>query len=282
MRDCLIIDPEDHLHEAIAPSLQRLALSVARTSRLPAVLAGPGVDLVLARVRHADREQLQVCEAARQAWNARVVVFMDKPEAVDQVLALTWGADAVVDPRHISERELEARLRALLRRKPTHGNQRQWELDESAQRLQHGPLSVPLSRSESLVLQALMAQPGAVMSRAELMARSKLGQQGCHLNVVDLAVSRLRRKLHEAGVTRVPLLTERGRGYRWAAPLSSAETMASEYGLATCSTKRVKSRCADASARSEMVRSTTKGSSNASQTWATAAPSISTASTSGR
>ena len=80
----------------------------------------------------------------------------------------------------------------------------------------------------------MMARPGVVMSRAELMANSKLGQQGCHLNVVDLAVSRLRRKLHEAGVTRVPLLTERGRGYRWGltasgqAAFKSAETMASE------------------------------------------------------
>ena len=46
---------------------------------------------------HADREQLRVCEAARQAWNARVVVFMDRPEPVDQVLALTWGADAIYD-----------------------------------------------------------------------------------------------------------------------------------------------------------------------------------------
>lgn len=234
MSDCLIIDPEDRLHDAIAPSLQRLSLSVARSSRMPTLLAGTGVDLVLTRVRHADQAQLQLCEAARQAWNARVVVFMEQPEPVDQVLALTWGADAVVDPGHISERELEARLRALLRRKPAHGHPHPWALDESAQRLQHGPLSVPLSRSESLVLQALMARPGAVMSRAELMANSKLGQQGCHLNVVDLAVSRLRRKLHEAGVTRVPLLTERGRGYRWGltasgqAAFKSAETMASE------------------------------------------------------
>lgn len=218
MSACLIIDPDDRLHDTLAPSLQRLALSVARSTRAPTVLSGPGVDLVLARVRHADREQLRVCEAARQAWNARVVVFMDRPEPVDQVLALTWGADAVVDPRHISARELEARLRSLLRRRGAQAVSIEWELDEAAQRLQHGELSVPLSRSEAQVLQALMAQPGMVMSRAELMARSKLGQQGCHLNVVDLAVSRLRRKLQDAGVARMPLLTERGRGYRWAVP----------------------------------------------------------------
>lgn len=221
MSDCLIIDPEDRLHDAIGPSLQRLSLSVARSSRMPTVLAGPGVDLVLTRVRHADREQLQVCEAARLAWGARVVVFMDRPDPVDHVLALTWGADAVVDPRHISERELEARLRSLLRRRPTHAANLTWELDEATQRLQHGALSVPLSRSEAEVLRALMAQPGAVMSRAQLMSRSRLSQQGCHLNVVDLAVSRVRRKLQDAGVARVPLVTERGRGYRWGLPASS-------------------------------------------------------------
>lgn len=222
MSACLIIDPDDRLHDTLAPSLQRLALSVARSTRPPTVLSGPGVDLVLARVRHADREQLKLCEAARQAWNARVVVFMDRPEPVDQVLALTWGADAVVDPRHISERELEARLRSLLRRRAAQAVQVSWGLDEAGQRLQQGAVSVPLSRSETLVLQALMAQPGEVMSRAELMARTPLGQQGCHLNVVDLAVSRLRRKLQDAGVPQVPLLTERGRGYRWVGSIRQA------------------------------------------------------------
>lgn len=163
MSACLIIDPEDRLHDTLASSLQRLALSVARSTRAPTVLSGPGVDLVLTRVRHADREQLKVCEAARQAWNARVVVFMDRPEPVDQVLALTWGADAVVDPRHISERELEARLRSLLRRRPGRAADHAWELDDTAQRLQHGPLSVPLSRSEAQVLQALMADRKSVV-----------------------------------------------------------------------------------------------------------------------
>lgn len=224
MSACLIIDPEDRLHDTLAPCLQRLALSVARSTRAPTVLSGPGVDLVLARVRHADREQLRVCEAARQAWNARVVVFMDRPEAVDQVLALTWGADAVLDPRHISARELEARLRALLRRRGAPANDVGWEVDETTQRLHHGALSVALSRSETQVLQVLMAHPGVVMSRAELMSRSHLGQQGCHLNVVDLAVSRLRRKLQDAGVSRVPLLTERGLGYRWAPPASTGRS----------------------------------------------------------
>lgn len=218
MSACLIIDPEDRLHDTLTPSLQRLALSVARSTRAPTVLSGPGVDLVLARVRHADRDQLKVCEAARQAWNARVVVFMDHPEPVDQVLALTWGADAVVDPRHISSRELEARLRSLLRRRGAAAQHTGWELDQTSQHLHHGTLSIALSRSETQVLQVLMAHPGVVMSRAELMSRSHLGQQGCHLNVVDLAVSRLRRKLHDAGVSCVPLLTERGHGYRWAAP----------------------------------------------------------------
>jgi len=55
------------------------------------------------------------------------------------------------------------------------------------------------------------------------MGRGKLGQKGCDLNVVDLAVSRRGGKLQEAGVSRVPLLTERGRGYRWGCPPASRQ-----------------------------------------------------------
>lgn len=219
MSACLIIDPDDRLHDALAPSLQRLALSVARSRRAPTVLPGPGVDLVLARVRHADRDQLQVCEAARRAWDARVVVFMERPDPVDRVLALTWGADAVLDSNAISERELEARLRSLLRRRASGQHApNNWSLDAESGELAHGSRSIRLARSEAKVLSALMQHTGEVLSRAAILTVSGLQQQGCHLNIVDLSISRLRRKLEEAHMSTSPLQTERGRGYRWVAP----------------------------------------------------------------
>jgi len=219
MSACLIIDPDDRLHETLAPSLKRLSLSVARSTRASTILPGPGVDLVLTRVRHAEREQLQVCESARRAWDARVVVFMDRPDPVDRVLALTWGADAVLDRSAISERELEARLRALLRRRgPGQHTQADWHLDADAFELRQGGHSIRLARSEAKVLSALMQHAGEVLSRAAILSVSGLQQQGCHLNIVDLSISRLRRKLEEARMSTSALHTERGRGYRWAAP----------------------------------------------------------------
>lgn len=219
MSACLIIDPDDQLHDKLLPSLRRLALSVARTTRTTTVLPGPGVDLVLTRVRHADRDQLQVCESARRAWDARVVVFMDQPDPVDRVLALTWGADAVIDMGTISERELEARLRALLRRRMTgHNGQTDWSLDAEACELRQGSHCVRLARSEAKVLDALMQHGGEVLSRAAILSLSGLNMQGCNLNLVDLCVSRLRRKLEDARMSTAALQTERGRGYRWAAP----------------------------------------------------------------
>lgn len=215
-RACLIIDPDDRLHDTLAPSLQRLALSIARSTRAPTVLPGTGVDLVLTRVRHADREQLQVCDTARRAWDARVVVFMERPDPVDRVLALTWGADAVLDSNAISARELEARLRALMRRRaPLPHGHLAWSIDTESGHLHQGGRHVHLSRSETRVLAALMQHRGQALSRAAILAVSGLSQQGCHLNVVDLAISRLRRKLLNAQMNAAALLTERGRGYRW-------------------------------------------------------------------
>jgi DNA-binding response OmpR family regulator len=73
-----------------------------------------------------------------------------------------------------------------------------------------------LSASERMVLRVLLDQPGRVMSRAELMARTGLGAAGRHLNVVDLSVSRLRAKLEGCGVQGQGIRTLRGQGYVWA------------------------------------------------------------------
>jgi two-component system OmpR family response regulator len=73
-----------------------------------------------------------------------------------------------------------------------------------------------LSASERLVLRALLDQPGRVMSRGELMARTGLSAAGRHLNVVDLSVSRLRAKLQGSGIQGQGIRTLRGQGYVWA------------------------------------------------------------------
>lgn len=236
MLRCLILDPAPVLGHCLGDPLRALGLDVRIAPRLEVPDGEAGYHLVLAVVRQAVRDELQVCEAVRRTWDAMVIVLLDQRSAVNRVLALEFGADAVVEPPY-EDRELAARAAALLRRRhpqawprlaarPRHG---QWQFDRLQRRiLLPGQADVRLSDTEALVMDALVRHPARVMSRAELLACTGLARQGRNLNVIDLAVSRVRGKLERAGADAGPLRTVRGLGYAFEPPWGSIMDSAGE------------------------------------------------------
>ncbi|TAK77021.1 MAG: response regulator transcription factor [Aquabacterium sp.] len=226
MLRCLILDPAPVLGRCLGKPLQGLGLDVCVAPMLHDADDSARYDLVIAVVHQAVREELLVCEAVRRAWDAMVVVLLDQRSAVNRVLALEFGADAVVEPPY-EERELAARVRSLLRRRhpralpatPQPGRPGHWEFDRRQRAIvlpDHA--AVRLSDTEALVMDALASRAGHVLSRAELLACTGLARQGRQLNVVDLAISRLRGKLERAGADARPLRTVRGLGYAFEPP----------------------------------------------------------------
>jgi len=145
-----------------------------------------------------------------------VLMLMDSADRFDKVLALELGADAVM-LAPFDDDEVVARAQALARRlgadpaMPAEASLLRAWLRSAVDAGVWG-----LSASERLVLRALLDQPGRVMSRGELMARTGLSAAGRHLNVVDLSVSRLRAKLQGSGIQGQGIRTLRGQGYVWA------------------------------------------------------------------
>lgn len=88
-------------------------------------------------------------------------------------------------------------------------------IDAHLRRLRVGDgSSTPLSRIEASLLDALLRQPGRVLSRGELAVILALSLHRHHLNIIDLTVSRLRWKLLRAGADAQLIETVRGAGYR--------------------------------------------------------------------
>jgi len=149
----------------------------------------------------------------RERRDLPVLVITAKAEIDDKVSLLDLGADDyMVKP--FDMRELEARLRALVRRPSGHFTSAlhlgRLMLDPDGRTVSLDDRNIDLGRREFGLLEALIAQAGRVVTRERLMSRLSDLEDGGSENALDLLVSRLRRKIAGAGVE---VVTVRGVGY---------------------------------------------------------------------
>ena len=148
------------------------------------------------------------------------VIFLTAHGAeAERVLGLEMGADDYVT-KPFSPRELAARVRAVLRRVARHapsngqgGATGAFEHDAEGHRVRYLGHALDLTRYEYGLLAALLARPGAVLSRAQLMDRVWEGAPETSDRTVDTHVKTLRAKLRDVAPGRDPIRTHRGLGY---------------------------------------------------------------------
>jgi len=142
-----------------------------------------------------------------------VLMLTARGEVTDRVHGLNLGADDyLAKPFELSE--LEARVKALLRRSVAAGERQQrcgslvYDLDARRFSLQEQPLS--LTSREQAVLEALITRPGRVMSKDQLAAQVFGLDEDASADAIEIYIHRLRKKL-EGSVVRI--VTFRGLGY---------------------------------------------------------------------
>ena len=178
-----------------------------------AALAEDVYDLLLLDLGLPGREGLAVLKALRGRGSTLPVVILTARDAVDdRVAGLDAGADDyVVKPFDL--KELEARLRAVLRRRAgsassviEHGR---LSLDLASHELRRDGVPVPVSPREFALLHALLERPGRILSRGQLEERLYGWGEEVGSNVVEVHIHSLRRKLVADLIRNV-----RGVGYR--------------------------------------------------------------------
>jgi two-component system response regulator QseB len=145
------------------------------------------------------RGGLEVLGAMRRRGDARPVLILTARDALaDRVAGLDAGADDyMVKPFELGE--LAARLRALQRRSAgraapvlEHGEIR---LDPASHEVRRNGERVELSAREFALLEALLARPGAILSRAQLEEKLYGWKDSVESNAVEVHIHALRRKL---------------------------------------------------------------------------------------
>ncbi len=161
---------------------------------------------------------LAVVEAMRRAGRLTPVLFLSaKGEVADRVAGLEAGADDyLVKPFAFSE--LRARVDALLRRRTGQAAEvtvlkaADLEMDLLARRVSRAGRTIDLQPREFKLLEALLRNAGRVVTRTMLLEQVWDYHFDPQTNVIDVHVSRLRRKVDQGFET--PLIhTARGAGY---------------------------------------------------------------------
>jgi DNA-binding response OmpR family regulator len=198
-----------------ALSLAGYATSAVSTGR-DALSAEPA-DVVVLDLGLPDMDGVEVCRQLRARSGAAIIVVTARDEEQDRVLALDRGADDyIVKP--FGRAELLARIRAVLRRMRApesellrHGD---LELDIRTCKVTLANREIEVTRKEFDILACLMADPGRVMSREQILEQAWDAHWYGPMKVLDVHVASLRRKLGVPGL----IETVYGRGFRLADP----------------------------------------------------------------
>jgi DNA-binding response OmpR family regulator len=173
-------------------------------------------DLVLLDLGLPDGNGLELLRDIRKTYkDLPVLVITARGSIEDRIEGLDAGADDyLVKPFH--HREFLARCRAMLRRSPTSLQPvlecGQLRYDPAMAELSCGGVVVPLPPRERALAELLMRDAGRVVQKRKLeLALSEFGEE-MTANALELAVSRLRKKLLPLE-TGADLVTVRGVGY---------------------------------------------------------------------
>jgi DNA-binding response OmpR family regulator len=150
-----------------------------------------------------------------------VVILTAKIDENDKVLGLELGADDYVT-KPFSPRELTARVRAVLRRAEKQATVLEIlrfgaiELDWAGRTTTVDGQAVVLTPSEFLLLATLMAVPGRVFSRLELLERLQGTAYEGYERTIDVHIRNLRSKIEPDAANPIYIETVYGAGYRFA------------------------------------------------------------------
>lgn len=228
----LIVDDDASIRDAIAEFLASRGYAVRSADCAQACrreLQSARVDLIVLDVMMPGEDGLSLCRDL--APKGTPILMLSALDALtDRIVGLEVGAwDYLTKPFEPSE--LLARVRALLRRpgaarmEVSDGNAvtfAGWRLD-AEQRYLRDPQGKPvlLTEGEHALLATFVERPGRILSRDVLLDLARGEDAEPYDRAIDIAVSRLRRKLAEADPE--PLIeTVRGVGYRFLPKVTAA------------------------------------------------------------
>ncbi|NWG31175.1 MAG: response regulator [Rhodocyclaceae bacterium] len=217
----LVVDDDEGLRDLLVRYLNDngyAATGVGDGMAMRSHLLTHPVDLILLDVMLPGEDGLSLARGLSGAGAPAIIMLSARGEEVDRIVGLEVGADDYL-PKPFSHRELLARIAAVLRRRQPvveTGRIRRFGpfvVDVEARRLTRNGEEIGLSGAEYALLRVLLDHPDRVLSRDALVELLKGYERAPFDRMVDVRVTRLRRKIEQDPAHPVYLRTVWGEGY---------------------------------------------------------------------
>jgi two-component system, OmpR family, response regulator len=230
----LVIDDDPQIRALLEEYLAENGLRVSTAStgeEMSKILGDEAIDLVVLDLRLAGEDGMAIVRSLREQSSIPIVMLTGVRDEADRVMGLELGADDYLT-KPFSPRELLARIRTVLRRAksaaPAAGRERQirayrfaeFELNLRTRRLKRSNGGhIVLTNGEFNLLAALLAAPERILTRDQLLEASRVYDNEVYDRAIDIQVLRLRRKIERDASQPQFIVTERGAGYIFCAPV---------------------------------------------------------------
>ncbi|MEO9826341.1 MAG: response regulator [Paracoccaceae bacterium] len=224
----LICDDEPDLREMLQEYLEKRAFRVtlaADANEMRTALAAHGPDLILLDINMPGEDGLSALRTLRTENSVPVVMLTAAGETVDKIVGLEMGADDYLG-KPVDLRELEARIKAVLRRRaepvPQSSNgasgqkiaMGDFSLDlDAAQMTNAEGEAVELTAMEFRLLKLFAENRGRVLNRDQILEQAHDRSWDPFDRSIDIRISRLRRKIERNPGKPSLIRTVRGIGY---------------------------------------------------------------------
>ncbi|SBS32891.1 Transcriptional regulatory protein YycF [Marinomonas spartinae] len=227
MPHILIIDDDTELSDLLKELLafEHFTVTSAYDGEEGIALINESIDMILLDVMMPKLNGFDTLKKIREQWEIPVLMLTAKGDEIDRVIGLELGADDYL-PKPFSERELLARIRAILRRangksdkeKTSKVHQDKIEYDDlviypGKLEAYHKQELIDLTGTEFALLHYFLLHPGQVVTK-ESLSLEVLGKRLAVFDrAIDMHVSNLRKKLPDSVDNKPRIKTLRGRGY---------------------------------------------------------------------
>jgi DNA-binding response OmpR family regulator len=227
MQSILIIDDDDRLAGMLCAYLSEAGFATeARgdgASGVEAATHGAGFDAIVLDVMLPDMDGFEVCRRLRAAGDTPILMLTARGEDLDRIVGLELGADDYLT-KPFNPRELQARLKAILRRGRSSGGQGEpailrfgrLEIDPGSRSVRVDGQERTLTSYQFDLLAVLAHNAGRVMSRERLMDLTKGEDLEAFDRSIDVHISRIRQAIEDVPAKPRRVITVRGSGYVFA------------------------------------------------------------------